>query len=96
MQNDNLIAYSKCSEDQENLILTVVNLDPDHTQSGMLHVPTGDFALEDSYAVHDLLTDARYTWHGEWNYVQLDPSSVPAHVLRLRHRVPHESDFDYF
>jgi starch synthase (maltosyl-transferring) len=33
--------------------------------------------------VHDLLTDARYSWHGARNYVALDPNVLPAHVLLL-------------
>jgi starch synthase (maltosyl-transferring) len=35
-------------------------------------------------------------WHGARNFVQLDPSHVPAHVFRLRRRVRTERDFDYF
>jgi starch synthase (maltosyl-transferring) len=96
VQNDNLIAYSKCSQDRSNVILVVVNLDPEHTQSAMLHVPTADFGIEATYPVHDLLTDARYTWHGDWNYVELRADSAPAHVLRLRHHVPGEADFEQF
>ena len=36
------------------------------------------------YEVHDLLTDARYVWRGPRNYVELHPSTVPAHVFRVR------------
>jgi starch synthase (maltosyl-transferring) len=46
--------------------------------------------------VHDLLTGARYLWHGPRNFVQLDPHYAPAHVFRLRRRVRTEHDFDYF
>jgi starch synthase (maltosyl-transferring) len=35
------------------------------------------------YQVHDLLGDARYTWQAPWNYVELDPNVVPAHVFRI-------------
>ncbi|MEP6956463.1 MAG: hypothetical protein ABI883_06525, partial [Chthoniobacterales bacterium] len=38
----------------------------------------------EAYQVHDLLTDARYTWYGSRNYVELDPFTQPAHVFRLR------------
>jgi starch synthase (maltosyl-transferring) len=30
------------------------------------------------------------------NFVQLDPATIPAHVLRLRRRVKSERDFDYY
>jgi hypothetical protein len=38
--------------------------------------------------VRDLLTDATYTWRGEWNFVELDPSKLPAHVLRIERQEP--------
>ncbi len=51
---------------------------------------------DSTYQMHDLLTDARYLWHGRRNFVQLDPLRTPAHVLRLRRRVKSEQAFDYF
>ena len=38
---------------------------------------------ESAYDVVDQLTDARFRWHGAWNFVELDPSS-PAHIFRVR------------
>jgi starch synthase (maltosyl-transferring) len=38
----------------------------------------------DTYQVHDLLTDARYIWRGERNYVELNPAVQPAHIFRIR------------
>jgi starch synthase (maltosyl-transferring) len=51
---------------------------------------------EVSYQMHDLLSDARYTWRGESNYVRLDPGVCPAHIFRLRKKIKTERDFDYF
>jgi starch synthase (maltosyl-transferring) len=48
------------------------------------------------YQAHDLLTDARYLWHGAHNYVELNPHTVPAHIFVLRRRVRTEHDFDYY
>lgn len=48
------------------------------------------------YQVHDLLTGARYLWHGARNYVELDPQSCPAHIFRALRRTLTERDFDYF
>jgi starch synthase (maltosyl-transferring) len=39
------------------------------------------------YEAHDLLDDAHYTWHGEWNYVELNPHVTPAHIMRIK-RLP--------
>jgi starch synthase (maltosyl-transferring) len=98
IDNDQLIAYSKLSDDGTNLIVTVVNLDPHHIHHGWLELPLAPFDLhpEHPYQMHDLLTDAHYLWQGPRNYVQLDPNFVPAHVFRVRRQVRSERDFDYF
>jgi starch synthase (maltosyl-transferring) len=96
--NDMLIAYSKNGGADGDTLLIVVNLDPHHVQSGWLQLDLATLRLDAdaSYQVHDLLTGARYLWHGPRNFVVLDPHSVPAHVFRVRHRLRSERDFDYF
>jgi len=98
LDNDQLIAYSKATDDLSDIILVIVNLDSRYKQSGWVEVPLADFQLapDQSYQVHDLLNDARYLWHGAWNYVELNPSVLPAHVFKVRRRVRTERDFDYF
>jgi starch synthase (maltosyl-transferring) len=98
IDNEQLIAYSKATPDLKNIVLVIVNLDPHHRQSGFVEVPLAawDVPAERPYQLHDLLADARYLWHGERNYVELDPRGAPAHVFRLRRRVAREQDFDYF
>jgi starch synthase (maltosyl-transferring) len=98
VDNERLIFYGKTTPDLSNIILVVVNLDPHHVQSGWVHVPAAELGLDPaaSFQVHDLLTDARFLWHGESNYVQLDPAVCPAHVFRVRRKVKTERDFDYF
>jgi starch synthase (maltosyl-transferring) len=49
-----------------------------------------------SFQVHDLLTDRRFLWNGRWNYLELDPSGIPAHVFAVRKLVRTEHDFDYY
>jgi starch synthase (maltosyl-transferring) len=96
--NEQIIFYGKATPDRSNVILVVVNLDPHHAQSGWVRVPLHELGLEASepYQVHDLLTEARYLWTGESNFVRLDPNAAIAHILRLRKRVRSERDFDYF
>ncbi|HWH76457.1 MAG TPA: alpha-amylase family glycosyl hydrolase, partial [Candidatus Binatus sp.] len=69
--NEQLICYSKNSEDRDNVIAVVVNLDPHHSQSGWIKIPSATIALEpvESFQAHDLLSGARFLWHGEKNYV---------------------------
>jgi len=98
VDNEQLIAYSKTSADGDNVIVTVVSLDPHHVQSGFVELPVTELALdvERPYQVHDLITDARFFWHGGRNYVELDPAVSPAHIFRIRKRLRTERDFDYF
>jgi starch synthase (maltosyl-transferring) len=82
--NPHLIAYSKCTPDLTDIVLAVVNLDPFDTQHGWVQVPVRDWLLEPTgYRVDDLLTHERYHWHGEWNYVRLDPGFRQAHILQV-------------
>ena len=81
-----------------NAIFVVVNLDPFHTQSGWVKVPIGDWGMDSTqpYLVHDLLSDDKYIWQGERNFVELNPQVLPASIFRVKKRVKREMDFDYF
>jgi starch synthase (maltosyl-transferring) len=94
--NERILCYSKAAGD--NLILMAVNLDPNNAQAAWLDLDLAEMGLEpdQQFQVHDLLTGARYLWHGSRNFVRLDPHQVPAHILRVRRRVRSERDFDYF
>ena len=93
-----MIAFSKASDDLSSIIMTVVNLDPHHTQSGWVDLPLDRLGLDPAvpFQGHDLLSGARYLWHGERVYFQLNPAEVPAHIIRIRRKVRTERDFDYF
>jgi starch synthase (maltosyl-transferring) len=95
--NDQLIAYTKQSPDGRNIILVVVNLDPVNKQSGWVRLPLDEFGFDTTtaYVAHDLLADTRYTWSGEWNFVELDPARTAAHIFRIE-RPSNERNFDYY
>jgi starch synthase (maltosyl-transferring) len=98
VDNEQIIAYSKTTPGLDNIILTVVNLDAHHVQSGWVNLALDKLGIEAnaSFQVHDFLTGARYLWHGARNYVELKPSAVPAHLFRVRRHIRSEQDFDYF
>ncbi len=98
IDNEQLICYSKRTDDLSNVILVVVNLDPHHTQSGWVEFPLEELGIDPQkpYQMHDLLSDARYLWQGSRNYVELNPQTIPAHIFRMRRRVRTERDFDYY
>ena len=97
VDNEQIICYSKQTEDLSDVVLVVVNLDPHHTQSGFTELSIAELGLDphEPYQVHDLLSDARYIWHGPRNYVELNPSVVPAHIFRVHTRTRSDKDFDY-
>ena len=96
--DDEIICYTRTSADGDEVLLVVVSLDPHHLQSGWVELPLDELDLDQSrpYQVHDLLTDARYMWHGARNFVELDPHASPAHVFQIRKRIRTERDFEYF
>jgi starch synthase (maltosyl-transferring) len=98
IDNDLLLAYSKVSDDGGNVILVVVNLDGRHRQSGWLTLDLRalGIAADESFQVHDLLSDARFVWAGARAYVELDPEIMPAHVFHLRRRGRTERNFEYY
>jgi len=63
-----------------------VNYETCKKQHSYVDVPSEQFGSMDgdTYQVHDLLSDARYVWHGRRNYVELDPEIQPAHIFRVR------------
>lgn len=82
-QNDQIMCYSKSSEDGRNTILTVVNLDNTAEQTTWIQLRLDHLGVPwgAEFEVEDLLTGNRFTWK-EWCYVALKPE-LPAHVLRV-------------
>jgi starch synthase (maltosyl-transferring) len=98
VDNEQLICYSKHTEDLADFVLIIVNLDPHHRHSGWVDLSMEELGVDPKkpYQVHDLLSGARYLWTGSRNFVEIDPQIVPAHIFRLRRRIRTERDFDYF
>lgn len=89
--DDSVVVFSKQAahaDGQSDLVIVVVNVDPHGTRETMVHLDLPSFGLEwhDQFAVHDEITDQTWQW-GAHNYVRLDPSYEPAHVLSAR--LPH-------
>jgi len=86
IENDQLLAYGKQTAAGENILLTIVNLDPGHSQSGFVELPLQAWGIDasESFLAEDLLSGDRFTWRGARQFVKLDPDSKPAHILRIR------------
>lgn len=98
VDNEHLICYAKATEDHENVVVSVVNLDPYHTQSGWVELDLPALGVDPAapYQMQELLTGARYLWNGPRNFVSLDIARAPVQLFRLRRKVRTERDFDYF
>ncbi len=85
IENPNLIAYLKATDDLSNIVLVVVNIDPNGTQSGYVQLPKSKLALRDKINVklHDMITEENYTWTQEWNFVEINPHKMPFHLFKL-------------
>jgi starch synthase (maltosyl-transferring) len=98
IDNEQLLFFGKMGDPLSESLLVVVNLDPFHTQSGWLTVPLEELGIEpgQAYLGHDLLSEEKYIWYGEKNFIKLNPHTLPAHVFKLKTRLKRETDFDYF
>ncbi len=82
---DQILFYGRWTSDRSNIILVAVNLDPFSARDSTVHVPTSELGIGPygSYTVRDLITGVEYQWHGEANYVKLDPQIEPAHIFQV-------------
>ncbi len=86
--NDQILAYARWSEDGTDVVLGVVNLDPDAVQEDTIWLDLDLLGLPHgrSFVAHDELTGETYHWTGSAHYVRLDPSVGPGHLFHLRSR----------
>lgn len=85
MQNDQLLCYGKTDDDKDNKIFVAVNLDNTYTQGSWIKLPVIEMNIDPNrpYIMNDLLTGSKYTWNGEWNYVELNPHILPVHIFKV-------------
>ena len=97
-ENEQLLAYSKSTPDNSNVVLTVINVDAHHVQRGWVNLPLEELGIDRDrpYQAHEMISGARYFWSGPRNYVEINPISMPAQIFVFRRRVRSEHDFEYF
>jgi starch synthase (maltosyl-transferring) len=93
-----LLCYSKRTDDKRNCIVVVVNLDPKGPQSGMVHLRLDRLGLapDQPFQMQDLLNDKSYIWRGTQAYVELAPAGVAAHIFRVHRWLRNEGGNDIF
>jgi len=91
--DENILVFSKSTagadgphpDGHSDVVIVVVNVDPHATRETMVHLDLPALGLDwgDSFVVHDEITHEDWSW-GQHNYVRLDPSHEPAHILTVR------------
>ncbi len=83
--NEQIIGFLKSDAERDDYLLLFINLDPHHTQSAHVHVPLTQLKIrsDSRFQVTDLLSGDHYQWTEGWNYVQLNPQEMPAHILQI-------------
>jgi starch synthase (maltosyl-transferring) len=80
-ENDQIVAYSK--REGDNLILVVVNLDPNFAQESTIHWDMNALGISsDIFEVTDLIDSAQYQW-AQQTYVRLDPTRLSGKVVHI-------------
>jgi starch synthase (maltosyl-transferring) len=84
--NDQVLYYSKATDDLQNVVLIAVNLDPHFPQECDIEVPLWLWGLSDAaaVAVTDLMDDHFFTWQGKMQHIRLDPAVLPFAIWRIR------------
>lgn len=85
IENPNLLAFYKKSDDNSNRVLVVINLDQHNKQAGYLQLSYDLRGRQKGINVKlkDVMTGENYTWTQEWNYVELDPNRMPFHLFEV-------------
>ncbi|HQR08898.1 MAG TPA: DUF3416 domain-containing protein [Gemmatales bacterium] len=84
--NQNILCYSKTTDDHGDRLICVVNLDPHKVQEGVVELDLEELGLaaDQTYFVHDLMTNQTWNWKGPKNYVRIDPQIASAHLFVVR------------
>jgi starch synthase (maltosyl-transferring) len=79
--NDQILAYSK--REGDNLILVVVNLDPNFAQETTVHWDMNSLGFSaDTFEATDLIDSAKYQWSPH-TYIRLDPTRLSGKVVHI-------------
>ncbi|MCC5883178.1 MAG: alpha-1,4-glucan--maltose-1-phosphate maltosyltransferase [Halomonas sp.] len=86
VHNERILLFGKRTEAQDNFILAAINLDPFEAQEGVFELPLWEFGLPDDATLQgeDLMNGQRWTWHGKWQSLRLEPWHMPFAIWRIR------------
>ncbi|MCP3798156.1 alpha-1,4-glucan--maltose-1-phosphate maltosyltransferase [Allokutzneria sp. A3M-2-11 16] len=87
VDNDALIAYSKTDPATGDIVVVVVNLDPNNGQEGTLwlDLPLLGMDWQERFTGRDEVTGETWDW-GQANFVRLEPHRAVAHIVAVERR----------
>lgn len=85
IENDNLIAFYKWNNSKTNELLIIISLDAFNSQQGTVQLPLQELGIHAGHniEVEDLITNSKYNWGSEWNFVELHPT-LPFHIFKIK------------
>ncbi len=83
--NDQVLAYGKTAPGHDDMIFTVLSLDPHQPQETGFEIPLWHWGLPDqgTLEAEDLMTGRRFTLNGKGQWLRLDPGAAPFAIWRL-------------
>ncbi|NIC07254.1 alpha-1,4-glucan--maltose-1-phosphate maltosyltransferase [Billgrantia bachuensis] len=86
VHNERILLFGKRTETLDNFILAAISLDPFEAQEGIFELPLWEFGLPDDADLQgeDLMSGHRWTWHGKWQSLRLEPWHQPFAIWRIR------------
>ncbi|MFN5628960.1 MAG: maltotransferase domain-containing protein [Bacteroidota bacterium] len=83
--NDNPQLLSFIKTEGDNKLYIIINLDPEHKQSGFCRLPK-ELVNQNKISVQikDLISGEKYVWDKEWNYVELNPQISHLHIFEIK------------
>ncbi|SHF62529.1 starch synthase (maltosyl-transferring) [Loktanella atrilutea] len=83
--DDRVLSYARHDAETGNFIFFHVLIDPFAPAEFTFEIPLWKFGLDDhaSIEVEDLINGNRFTWHGKYQTLHLDPESRPYAIWRL-------------
>jgi starch synthase (maltosyl-transferring) len=83
--NDQVMAYGKTATGHDDMIFTIISLDPHEPQETSYEIPLWHWGLPDngSLEVEDLMNGQRFTLNGKRQWLRLDPAATPFTLWRI-------------
>ncbi|MBK9305498.1 MAG: alpha-1,4-glucan--maltose-1-phosphate maltosyltransferase [Nitrospira sp.] len=96
--NDQVLFYGKSTVDKKNAVLVAVSLSPFQSHEAHLRIPIAALGIkaDETYQLHNVITDQRDLMTGESYMLRLDPQVEPAAIFVVRRWTHREQEFDYF